>query len=142
MDKNPPIYAVNSVRTELAARFLVIQELGGGEPSPVTPVSEWSYVIVGILWCGMWTLCSLTKCRWTGEQGRPSTLPMEWARGVCSASPNTIAWNQNMSPAAREASRVRTFLLQSSLRLLAVAKIKCHSLSHLSCSSKGLMTHK
>lgn len=54
MDKNPPIYAVNSVRTELAARFLVIQELrGGGKPSPVTPVSEWSYVIVGFLWCGM-----------------------------------------------------------------------------------------
>lgn len=53
MDKNPPIYAVNSVRTELAARFLVIQELKGGKSSPVTPVSEWSYVIVGILWCGM-----------------------------------------------------------------------------------------
>lgn len=51
MDKNPPIYAVNSVRTELAARFLVIQELKGGKSSPVTPVSEWSYVIVGILWC-------------------------------------------------------------------------------------------
>lgn len=53
MDKNPPIYAVNSVRTELAARFLVIQELKGGKPSPVTPVSAWSYVTVGILWGGM-----------------------------------------------------------------------------------------
>lgn len=29
MDKYPPIYAVNSVRMELAARFLVIQELKG-----------------------------------------------------------------------------------------------------------------
>ena len=29
---------------------------GGWKPSPVTPVSEWSYVIVGILWCGMQTL--------------------------------------------------------------------------------------
>lgn len=33
MDKNPPIYAVNSVRAELAARFLVIQELKGGDPA-------------------------------------------------------------------------------------------------------------
>lgn len=33
MDKNPPIYAVNSVRTELAARFLVIQELKGENPA-------------------------------------------------------------------------------------------------------------
>ena len=33
MDKNPPIYAVNSVRTELAARFSVIQELKGENPA-------------------------------------------------------------------------------------------------------------
>lgn len=47
-----------------------------------------------------------------------------------------------MSPAAREATRAKTFLLQSSLLLYTVAKIKCHSLSQLSCSPNGLIKHK
>lgn len=33
MDKNPALYAVNSVRTKLAARFSVIRELKGGNPA-------------------------------------------------------------------------------------------------------------
>lgn len=56
MDKNPPIYAVNSVRTELAARFLVIQELrGGGNPAQ----SRQSLNGVMSLWGSCGVACTL-----------------------------------------------------------------------------------
>lgn len=66
MDKNPPIYAVNSVRTELAARFFsdTRAEGGGGNPAQ----SRQSLNGVMSLWgsCGVACQhCSLTKCRWT-----------------------------------------------------------------------------
>lgn len=56
----------------------------------------------------------LTKCRWTGEQGQPSAFPMEWESDACLASPKVTAFKQKRSPAAREASRVKTLFLQSS----------------------------
>lgn len=115
MDKNPPIYAVNSVRTELAARFFSdTRAEGGGKPSPVTPVSEWSYVIVGILRCGMPTL--LSNEVQVDLVSKDSPAPSLWNKGeihVSGTSPNTIAFNPKLSPAANEASTVRTFLLQS-----------------------------
>lgn len=116
---------------------------GGGDPAQSRQslngvMSLWDLVV----WHVNALLSNEVQVEWTGEEGQPSTFPMEWESDTYLTSPNVTAFNQNLSPAAREASRVKTFLLQSSLLLYAVAKIKCHSLSQLSCSSKGLIKHK
>lgn len=75
-------------QTELAARFLVIQELsGGGKPSPVTPVSEWSYVIVGILWCGMQTLSNEVQVDLVSKDSPAHSL---WSKREIRAKPAQI----------------------------------------------------
>lgn len=74
-------------QTELAARFLVIQELSGGKPSPVTPVSEWSYVIVGILWCGMQTLSNEVQVDLVSKDSPAHSL---WSKREIRAKPAQI----------------------------------------------------